>query len=204
MFFIKVKIFLLCIMQLFSIKSSIIEEIKVVAYETNYIYDEKYAEGEEFLISPGIDGYFNGEELVAPVNALVKVGTRKNNDYEGIITGYGPDCYGCNQKGYVACKTADNHAWSLFSDGILYDDADYGSVAIVASDHKLFPCGTIIEINNANYHNLLAIVLDTGAKMRADYRNRQIVHLDLAFKSEKETRNVTNKNTTYHVKRWGF
>ena len=33
---------------------------------------------------------------------------------------------------------------------IIYEDEDYGSVNIVASDHLLFPCGTIVEITNTN------------------------------------------------------
>ena len=209
MFFNKLKIILISLSNLFNYQSSPKEEVKIIDYETEYVYAEKYSEGEEIILNDGEVGYsyFINGELVSvkePVNKILQVGTHKNADYKGVLTGYGPDCYGCSKQGYVACKTSSKKSWSLINDGIIYMDSDYGDVNIVASDTTLFPCGTIIEINNSNYKNILAVVLDTGYTMRKAWRLNNVVHLDLAFGSEKGTNAVTNRNTNYHVKRWGW
>ena len=204
----KIKIIIIGISNIFNFAPAEKEEMNIIEYETEYVYSEKYAEGEEFIITEGEYGYsyFNGEEEIIkePINQVLKVGTHKNSDYNGTLTGYGPDCVGCSKQGYVACRTSDKKNWSLINDGILYHDVDYGDINIVAADTTLFPCGTIIEINNSKYNHILAVVLDTGFSMRKAWRINKKVHLDLAFESEKGTNAVTNKNTNYHVKRWGW
>ena len=208
MIFNKIKIIIIGISNIFNYAPAEKEEMNIIEYETEYVYSEKYSEGEEFLISEGEYGYsyFDGEKEIIkePINQILKVGTHKNADYKGILTGYGPDCVGCNKEGYVACKTSEKKRWSLIKDGIIYHDSDYGDVYIIASDTTLFPCGTIIEINNSKYENVIAVVLDTGFTMRKAWRVNKVVHLDLAFETEKGTNAVTNKNTNYHVKRWGW
>jgi len=209
MLFDKIKLILIGIISIFNHDASPKEEIKVTEYETEYVYSEKYSEGEEFIITKGENGYIyynNGNEVYekAPITEVLQVGTHKDYLYNGILTGYGPDCLGCNKNGYVACKTSAKTSWSLINDGIIYSDSDYGDVNIIAADTSLFPCGTIIEINNQKYENLLAVVLDTGYTMRKAWRNHKVVHLDLAFNTEKGTNSVTDKKTSYHVKRWGW
>lgn len=209
MFFNKLKLIVVGLSNIFNYNSAPIEEVQIVDYNTEYVYSEKYSEGEELIITKGEYGYshiVDGQEIDTkePINQIIKVGTHKNADYKGILTGYGPDCNGCSKLGIVACRTADKKNWSLVNDGIIYNDVDYGDVNIVASDTTLFPCGTIIEISNSKYENILAVVLDTGYTMRHQWRTNKIVHLDLAFKTEKNTNSVTNKNTNYHVKRWGW
>lgn len=207
----KLKIIIIGLVSIFSFDSSeaVVEEFKIIDYETEYVYSEKYSKGEELVITKGQDGYaheVNGEEIVIKesINEVVQLGTREDAFYEGMLTGYGPDCVGCSKQGYVACYTEYKEKWSLVHDGIIYNDSVYGEVNIVAADHTLFPCGTIIEISNNNYDKLVAVVLDTGGTMRSKWRNKKEVHLDLAFSSEKETLNVTSRNTNYHVKRWGW
>ena len=189
--------------------SAPVKEIKVVNYNTEYLYSSKYSEGEELIIQEGEYGYsylLDDQEVdyKDPVNQIIKVGTHKNSYYKGILTGYASDCKGCSATGTVACRTANKKTWSLINDGIIYDDSDYGEVNIVASDNTLFPCGTIIEISNNKYDKILAVVLDTGYTMRKNWRNNKIVHLDLAFSTSKQALTATNRNTNYHVKRWGW
>ena len=204
----KIKVIIIFLLNLFNYSETNIKDFKILDYETEYVFAENYAEDEEFIISKGEKGYSyieNDQEVTKkPVKEVVKKGTRTNNDFSGTLTGYGPDCKGCSKIGTVACSTKDNKNWSLINDGIIYEDEDYGSVNIVASDHLLFPCGTIIEITNKNYEKLTAVVLDTGYTMRYKWRQNKEVHLDLAFASEKETSNVTSNETSYHVKRWGW
>ena len=207
MIFDKIKIVLIGIASIFNYNSAPKENVEIVDYETEYVYAEKYSEGEELIIREGEYGYSyysDGQEIEykEPVNQIVQVGTHKNADYKGILTGYGADCKGCT--GYVACKTENKKIWNLIDDGVIYNDSDYGEVNIVAADRSLFPCGTIIEITNSKYDHVLAVVLDTGYDMRRAWRNNNRVHLDLAFEAEKGTNSVTNKNTKYHVKRWGW
>jgi hypothetical protein len=40
--------------------------------------------------------------------------------------------------------------------------------------------------------------------MRQAWRNYNYAFIDLAFEAEKGLNAVTNKNTKYHVKRWGW
>ncbi|MBQ4634074.1 MAG: G5 domain-containing protein [Bacilli bacterium] len=207
----KLKVIIIGLANIFSLDFSeaVVEEFKIIDYETEYVYSEKYSKGEELIITKGQDGYaheVNGKEKIIKesINEVIQLGTRENADYEGMLTGYGPDCVGCSKQGYVACSTENKEKWSLIHDGIIYNDSIYGEVNIVAADHTLFPCGTIIEITNNDYDKLLAVVLDTGGTMRLKWRNHKEVHLDLAFSSEQETPSVTSKNTIYHVKRWGW
>lgn len=207
MIFNKIRIIIIGLSNIFNFNSAPVEEVKVIEYETEYVYAEKYSEGEELIIKDGEYGYshiVDGKEVMykEPVNQIIQVGTHKNTDYKGTLTGYGADCKGCT--GVVACKTKNKKTWNLYDDGLVYKDDDYGDVHILAADKTLFPCGTIIEINNSDYDNLLAVVLDTGYTMRKAWRQNKYVYIDLAFESEKSLNAITNKSTKYHVKRWGW
>ena len=142
----KIKVIIIFLLNLFNYSETNIKDFKILDYETEYVFAENYAEDEEFIISKGEKGYSyieNDQEVTKePVKEVVKKGTRTNNDFSGTLTGYGPDCKGCSKIGTVACSTKDNKNWSLINDGIIYEDEDYGSVNIVASDHLLFsgPC----------------------------------------------------------------
>ncbi len=207
MIFEKIKIVLIGLANIFNYNAAPVEEVNVIEYKTEYVYVEKYSEGEEVLLQEGEYGYshiIDGKEVERkePVNQIIQVGTHKDTEYKGTLTGYGADCKGCT--GVVACKTREKKVWNLLDDGLVYTDKDYGDVHIVAADHAQFPCGTIIEINNSDYENLLVVVMDTGYTMRQAWRNYNYAFIDLAFEAEKGLNAVTNKNTKYHVKRWGW
>ena len=119
------------------------------------------------------------------------------------MTGYGADCQGCT--GNLSCKTKKGTNWNLNSNGINYNDDQFGNVRIIAAALEKFPCGTIIEVKNANLGTFNTIVLDTGGSMINAYKNG-VIHIDLAFISEtnSEIYKATNSNVEYNVKRWGW
>ena len=185
-------------------------ESTIIPYETNYIYNSKLPWNTRNLIKEGTDGIvylLNDEKIVVQemIPEVVEVGTGPQAEYAGMLTGYGPDCPGCNSKGIVACYTKNKKTHSLIDNGIYYEDEEYGYVRIVAADHRLFPCGTIIEIENNTLDKTLAVVLDTGSGMRNFYEKGKVL-VDLAFETQKGTLalSVTNKNTKFTVKRYGW
>ena len=175
-------------------------------------YNKKLPSNITNVIVEGVDGvsYIDTDGTVKVlkqrVDEIVEVGTGKYGEYNGITTGYGGDCPGCS--GTVACKTREGKYMNLFKDGVYYNDQQFGKVRIVAADHKLFNCGTIIEVDNGKQDPFLAIVLDTGIDMRRAWRNQGIAHLDIAFVTQKdpEVYSVTTKNNgaKFSVQRWGW
>lgn len=185
---------------------------QVIEYDTKYIYNNKLSSdtklikqiGENGIMYVGSDGTDN---IVVKnmVSEIIEVGTGPVNQYIGTLTGYGPDCPGCSQVGNVACKTIDKKSHSLIHDGYTYTDNQFGKVRILAASHELFPCGTIIEVDNGRDVPFVGIVLDTGGTMRQAWQNNE-VWIDLAFSSQEEAANagVTSKSTTFVVKRYGW
>ena len=181
-------------------------------HETIIRYNSKLPSNKKNVIVEGVDGvsYVDADGttkvLKTRVDEVIEVGTGKYGEYVGITTGYGADCPGCS--GTVACKSREGKYQHLVKDGIYYTDQQYGSVRIVAADHTLFRCGTILEVDNGRQDPFLAIVLDTGIDMRRAWRNEGIVHLDIAFETESDpgTYAVTVKNNgvDISVQRWGW
>lgn len=181
----------------------------VIEYKTDIIYNKKVPSGVTNVIVEGQNGivYLDGagniyKTLKEKINQIVEVGTGAQGEYVGIATGYGPDCEGCT--GYAACKTPTGKWVYIPTNGLYYEDEQYGSLKILASDWRKFPCGTVIEINNNDLSEpILGIVLDTGIAMRNAYE-RGVVHIDIAFESEIGLTFNTNVNTKFSVKRWGW
>ena len=77
--------------------ATIINEVE--AYGTDYIYVENMpSTAEPIVVSEGINGLdytydgLNYVHLSDKKNEVVKVGTGKQGNYTGKMTGYGPDC----------------------------------------------------------------------------------------------------------------
>ena len=184
----------------------------ITEHDTITRYNSKLPSNKTNVIVEGVDGVTyvdrDGTEKVLKekVDAIVEIGTGPYGDYSGITTGYGGDCPGCS--GVVACPTREGKYMNLFTDGVYYQDQQYGSVRIVAADHTLFRCGTVIEVDNGRQDPFLAIVLDTGIDMRRAWRNEGIAHLDIAFvtQTDPEVYSVTAKNNSakFSVQRWGW
>ncbi len=185
---------------------------EVDPFEITYVYNEKLpSTADPVVLEEGINGLdftydgLNYTHLSDKKNQVVEVGTGKEGEYKGTLTGYGPDCPGCSVVGNVSCLTKNNTRHSLITDGIYYNDDVYGNVRILAADNTLFPCGTIIKVNNGYLTEFYGVVLDTGSTMRNAWKQGK-VWIDLAFSSQKValTAGATSKNTKFSVQRWGW
>ncbi|MEG0825864.1 MAG: hypothetical protein RR404_00145 [Bacilli bacterium] len=180
----------------------------VIDYKTEYVYDRNLPKTHEEIITKGVSGvaYNDGKKevvLVEPITEVIEIGSGKTGLYTGMLTGYGPDCVGCSSVGNVNCYTKKKTTHSLINDGIYYDDEEFGKVRILSADHREFPCGTIIEINNEVFNKEIGVVLDTGGGMRKAFDSGWIL-IDMAFEKESLVHSITNKKTNFTVKRWGW
>ena len=190
--------------------ATIINEVE--PYGTDYVYVENMpSTAEPVVVVEGVNGLdytydgLNYVHLSDMQNEVVQVGTGKEGNYSGKMTGYGPDCPGCSIVGNVACRTKLGTNHSLINDGLYYSDEVYGSVRILAADNTAFPCGTIVKVDNGNLDQFYGIVLDSGSAMRNAWKEG-IVWMDLAFSSQAEalTGGATSSNTKFEVQRWGW
>lgn len=125
--------------------------------------------------------------------------------FNGRMTGYGPDCVGCSKVGNVACMTREKKKHSLISDGIYYEDKEFGKVRILAAATTKFKCGTIVEVKKDGKEPFYGIVLDTGGSMRKAWANGT-VWMDLAYTSNalSSSDGLTGKNITFNIYRYGW
>lgn len=203
---------------------------KTIEHDTKVVYNSKVKKGVTSILVAGIDGIIevqsddNSETTIQPmVTEVIEIGTAapivkkeivdatvskpaldQSYTYKGTLTGYGPDCIGCSEVGNVACRTREKKAHSLINDGIYYNDKYFGDVRILAATHKVFPCGTIVYVDNGVLEPFYGVVLDTGYSMRNAYDKYGKIWFDLAFASGKEVKNATSKNTVFNVQRWGW
>jgi 3D (Asp-Asp-Asp) domain-containing protein len=183
-------------------------EQKILKYDTTYNYNSKIPSNISKVVEEGENGIVfvnNSTEIVMKEikNEVVEVGTGKNGDLSGRLTGYGPDCPGCSVTGTVSCQTEYGTNFSLYNNGTEYTDDEYGSVRIIAAATSEFPCGTIVHINNNILEPFYAVVLDTGYDMRKAWTNG-VVHFDLAFASQESVTNVSNSTAKFDIMRWGW
>lgn len=169
--------------------------------------------GVMFTTTEGVDGYIYVDEetgtsvvLTETVDEIVEVGTGPVGEFTGRMTGYGPDCEGCSKVGNVSCRTKAGTSHSLTYDGTTYHDDEYGDLRILAATLNVFPCGTIVYVDNGVLEPFYGIVLDTGSAMRNAYKEDGTIWMDLAFSSEKValTGGATSRDTKYVVQRWGW
>lgn len=187
--------------------------VEVIDHDVERVYNSSLVAGVTNVLVEGRDGLFfidsTGNRIVLqePINKKIEVGTARKGVYNGIITAYGPDCVGCNGRGFVACRTRDKSSFNLINDGIYYNDTVYGEIRVLSAALSKFPCGTVIHVRNSNQGDFMGIVLDTGGSMRRALENG-IYHFDKAFETERDPqlRRVTNKtgNVIFEVQRWGW
>lgn len=183
----------------------------IINYDTEIVYNRKVPYNISKVLVEGKNGisYENdlGEAkiLAEPVTEVIEKGTGSYGEFTGIMTGYGPDCKTCNGIGYVACRTKEGKNFNLINDGVYYEDSEFGKVRVLAAAHSVFPCGTIVYVDNNRLEPFYGIVLDTGWGMNNSL-SQDIIHFDMAFATEKdpEVYNATSKNVKYSVQRWGF
>lgn len=186
---------------------------EVIPYKTNITYNSSIPSNVTKTVQNGTNGLkvksINGEDIILQevIDEQIEIGTGAYGVYNGIMTGYGPDCSTCSGRGYVACRTKDKKNFNLLTDGIYYNDEEYGSARVLAADLTGFPCGTIIEVESRTLGNFTGIVLDTGYDMRKHYA-LGINHFDVAYTTEKDqmvakTTDMSGK-VIYKVQRWGW
>ena len=154
------------------------EDIKIEDATTEEIVEEVV----QPVVSETIDSALPKAEEV------IEVIQPQNEVVTGKMSGYGPDCIGCN--GYLA------NGHYVGNGNIYYNDSEYGQVRIVAGDKK-YKFGTIIRINDS----MLAIVLDRGGSIGIGKK----FMFDLLYASEAEANsNGVSYNTKFEILRNGF
>ena len=178
-----------------------------ISYDTEYIYNDSVKYGTKTVKQAGVNGYMvedTNNVIISPVNEIIEVGSGYLESFSGSTTGYGADCDGCS--GVVACSVS-GRSHNLITDGIYYNDSEYGKVRIVAASFSKFSCGTIMSIDNGIIEPFMAIVLDTGSAMRNAWKNGNIL-IDIAFSYENSIgiHDATNKsgNVKFKVYRNGW
>lgn len=183
---------------------------ETIPYETKVVYNSKTPSTIKKILIPGEVGILTVTEtdekviVKEPVTEVIEQGTGMPGEYVGRITGYGPDCPGCSSTGTVACHTENKGKHSLITDGIYYQDKEYGQVRILSAA-SAFPCGTIIKIDDGKIEPFYGIVLDRGGSMNSAWKNGT-VWIDLAYASISEAKvgGITGRNIKFSVQRWGF
>lgn len=112
--------------------------------------------------------------------------------FEGIMTGYGPDCEGCGGK--TGCPPRQN----VKNGNIYFNDQEYGKINIVATDIRI-PCGSIVKIRNSNLgKEVIAIALDRGGAIKE-------TKMDFLVNSEEESAKMIGvQKVIYEIVRWGW
>lgn len=152
------------------------EEIKEEMKEEPVVQEEVIQEVEE-------DKYFMKNQII--------------NTYTGILTGYGPDCYGCGNRVTNKVSTASGYHIANIVDGniepaftITYTDSEYGEVRILAGDSTL-PYKTIVRVTVPNEEPIIGIVLDRGSTVGFENcrsKNGCLTTFDLLYETESSAR----------------
>ena len=123
---------------------------------------------------------------------LLKYGASSPVKFNGIMTGYGPDCQGCG--GHSACSPGQD----LRNGNIYFKDNTYGKVRIVASSSSI-PCGSIVKITNSTLSSgtITAVVLDRGGAIQG-------TKMDFLEETEARASRVGKQMVTYEIVRWGW
>lgn len=135
-----------------------------------------------------------GVKLVNSTKDIKKYGGTYKIEFKGTLTGYGPDCKGCN--GILYCKPNPN----VLNGNIYYEDKEYGKLRILAADYSI-PCGSIIKIENFSFidgNEFYGIVMDRGSAIVG-------LTMDLLYPSENDTIVIgRQRNIIFTIERWGW
>lgn len=181
-----------------------------IPYETTIIYNEKIPSNITKVVTKGefgiqtLSSNLKKVKIKDPITEVIEIGSGMVGEYVGKLTSYSPDCVGCSKLGNVACHTKTKGKHSLVSDGIYYRDDDYGNIRILSAA-TVFPCGTIIQIDNGKTEPFYGVVLDRGGSMNTAWKNGN-VWIDLAYASKEDVKNgnTSSNQTKFTVQRWGF
>jgi len=131
-------------------------------------------------------------KVVKTFNDVLAYGKDMPVKFDGVMTGYGPDCEGCG--GRVGCPPRQN----VKNGNIYFNDQEYGKVNIVATDSRI-PCGSIIKITNSSLgKEVTAIALDRGGAIKG-------TKMDFLVETEAiSAKKIGKQKVTYEIIRWGW
>lgn len=178
---------------------------EIIPYQTEIRYNNTKKAGEQTVLVEGSNGYLvvNGDNNTTKVvknavNRVIEVGTYvdPSSSFNGKLTVY----YDCPNSS--TCRTSSGHN---LKQSVYYNDPTYGLVRVLSAAQSKFKEGTIVEISNTKFGNIMGIVLDTGGDMIASM-NRGKVWMDLAidYSEEPHLRGYSTNNAVFTVKRWGY
>lgn len=143
------------------------------------------------------NNYFVEKDNLVVVEKKVEIADAKQTfevieTYEGKMTAYGADCYGCS--GITAS------GYDIRNNNIYYEDKTFGTVRIVAADRAV-PFGTVVRVTGVKIYKepFLAIVLDRGSAIKG-----KIMDLAFGFQDEEEVKQVGRSSVIYEVLRYGW
>ena len=178
------------IIGLFCIAFIIVSGNKKISIVTSNVNNVKSIQSKRIVKLPSV----NINKIVTNTKDIKKYGMDYKIEFNGTLTGYGPDCPGC--LGMVYCKPNPN----VQNGNIYYNDATYGKLRILAADYSI-PCGSIIHIKNykfAENNEFTGIVLDRGSAIVG-------LTMDLLYPSEKDTEIIGRQyNINFTIERWGW
>ena len=131
-------------------------------------------------------------KIVQSFSEVLEYGNKMPVKFNGIMTGYGPDCAGCGGK--TGCPPRQN----VRNGNVYFNDKDYGKINIVATDSRI-PCGSILKITNSTLgKEVTAIALDRGGAIKS-------TKVDFLVESEKKALTTVGKQkVTFEIVRWGW
>jgi len=181
-----------------NINDNIVEEKKDIFQEL--VQEQKKEEIVEIIEEnkiEEIDKYFMNNEVLST--------------YNGILTGYGPDCVGCGNFKTNKVSTSSGYHIADIVDGVIqpaftitYNDNEYGEVRIVAGDSTL-PYKTIVRITMPNQDPIIAVVLDRGSTVGFENCRSSkgcLTNFDLLFPTESSAVGKTH-NVKFEILRIG-
>ena len=110
----------------------------------------------------------------------------------GTMSAYGLDCVGCSGRVGSGYPAKENN--------LIYYDATYGNLRIVAGDRK-YPYGTVVRAVDSKIGTFDAIILDRGGAIGIGKRYL----FDLLFSTEAEASQFgLSRDTTFQILRYGY
>lgn len=175
--------------------TSIVCIILIIALNI-YIVSYKYSFFS--ITSYKMNNYVSNKDNLVVIEEKIEIKPNSNvnypiiESYEGTMTAYGADCYGCS--GITAS------GYDIRNGNIVYQDKTFGTLRITAADRSI-PFGTVVRITGLKVYDepIFAIVLDRGYLIKGTL-------MDLAFSSENDelVKHVGRSNVKYDILRYGW
>ena len=166
----------------------VVEEVKTEVVQTPPVVEEKKQEEVAPQPAPSVP---NASGSYTPNNDASN-NSGVSATYTGLVTAYGPDCYGC----YGSMTAMGDY---VGEGNIYYNHPTYGTIRIVAGDKTIL--NKVVRITGLNISSepVIAIVRDTGGDI--GFNKPKGIILDLLYTSERspEVLNFGMQHATVEV-----